>query len=77
MSEVKIVWLVLAGHEHQEQPVDELHPIGGVDPHVHKDTIQDRHGDELQDWSKFDRQSSEKKDTDTKYLNVLSILPNF
>ena len=55
MSEVKIVWLVLAGHEHQEQPVDELHPIEGVDPHVHKDTIQDRHGGELQDWSKFDR----------------------
>ena len=54
MSEVKIVWLVLAGHEHQEQPVNELHPIEGVDTHVHEDTVQDRHGDELENWSKFD-----------------------
>ena len=47
MSQVKVVRLVLAGHEHQEQSVNELHPIEGVDPHIHEDTIQHRHRDEL------------------------------
>ena len=67
MSEVDVVRLVFAWHQHQSHPVNELHPIEGVDPHIHKDTIQHRHGNELEDWSKLDRQSSQKEDTDTSH----------
>ena len=48
MSQIKVIWLVLSWHEDQEEPVNELHPIEGVDPHVHEDSVQHRHRDELE-----------------------------
>ena len=48
MSEVDVVRLVFAGHQHQCQSVDELHAIQGVDTHVHQDTVQHRHWNILQ-----------------------------
>lgn len=53
MSEVDVVRLVFAWHQHQGHPVNKLHPIEGVDPHVHQDAVQHRHGDELENGSKF------------------------
>ena len=65
MSEVDVVRLVLARHEHQCQPINELHAIQGVDTHVHQNTIQDRHGDILQYRCKFYREASKQENTNT------------
>ena len=64
MSEVHVVRLVLGRHQDQEDSVNELHASESVDPHVHQDPVQDRHGDVEQDGSKFDRESSQEEDTD-------------
>ena len=71
MSQVEIVRLVLPRHEDKEKPVNELHPIQGVDPHVHEDTVQDRHGDELENRSELHREPSKQEDADTAH----SLLP--
>ena len=59
MSEVEIVRLVFPGHEDKEETVNKLHSIQGVDPHVHENTVQDWHWDELEDGCQLDRQTSE------------------
>ena len=64
VTEVEVVGLVLGWHQHQEQPVDELHPVQGVDAHVHEDAVQDGHGDELEDGGELDREPSEEEHTD-------------
>ena len=64
VSEVEIVGLVLGWHQHQEQSVYELHPVQGVDAHVHEDAVQDGHGDELEDGGKLDGEPGEEEDTD-------------
>ena len=63
VTEVEVVGLVLGRHQHQEQPVDELHPVQGVDAHVHEDAVQDGHGDELEDGGELDGESGEDEDT--------------
>ena len=71
MSEVEIVRLVLPWHEDKKESVDKLHSVEGVYPHVHENTVQDRHGDELEDWSQLDRQTREEKDANSRH----SLLP--
>ena len=63
VAEVQIVGLVLGWHQHQEQPVYELHPVQGVDAHVHQDAVQDGHGDELEDGGELDGEPGEDEDT--------------
>ena len=64
VAEVEVIRLVLDRHEHQEHPVNELHPLERVDPHVHQDPVQDRHGDELEDGGELDREPGEEEYTD-------------
>ena len=63
MSQVHGVWLMLGRHEEQQTPINELHSSERVDTHEHEDTIEDRHGDELEDGRKFDGETSEDEDT--------------
>ena len=64
VAQVHRVGLVLRGHEEQETPVYELHPVQGVDAHVHEDAVQDGHGDELEDGGELDREPGEEEHTD-------------
>ena len=45
LSEIWIVWLVLLGHEEEEDPIEELEPVQGGDAHVQEHTVQHRHRD--------------------------------
>ena len=64
VAQVHRVGLVLRGHEEQETPVYELHPVQGVHAHVHEDAVQDGHGDELEDGGELDGEPGEEEDTD-------------
>ena len=44
-SEVRMVGLILVGHEEEEEPVRELDPLQDVDAHVEEDAVQDRKRD--------------------------------
>ena len=55
---------MLDWHKYQEHPINELHPFEGVDPHVHQDPVQDRHGNELEDGGELDREPGEEEHTD-------------
>ena len=57
MSEIHVVRLVLSGHQHQGDSIDELHPVQGVDPHIHEDPVQHWHRDELEYRRQFYGQS--------------------
>ena len=79
LSEVGIVRLILLGHEEKKEPVKKLQSIQRVDPHVEKDTIEDRHGDLLQNWRKKRGETDKNEDGDvgdsllsgSKELNLL------
>lgn len=45
LSEVRVVWLVLLGHEEEQHPVEHLDPVEGADPHVQEHAVQHRHRD--------------------------------
>ncbi len=44
-SEVRMVGLILVGHEEKEEPVRELDALQDVDAHVEEDAVQDRKRD--------------------------------
>ena len=64
VAEVEVVRLVLDRHEHEEHPVNELHPLERVDPHVHQDPIEDGHGYKLEDGGELDREPGEEEHKD-------------
>ncbi len=45
LSEIRIVRLVLLGHEEEEDPVEELEAVQGGDTHVQEHAVQHRHRD--------------------------------
>jgi len=50
LTKEDIVGLILGGHKHYEDPIEELEPFKGRDTHVEEDTEQHGHGDQPQDW---------------------------
>ena len=66
VPQIHRVWLVLGRHEEQHTPVYKLHSIECVDPHVHEDAVEDRHGDVFEDGGELDGESGEYEDTDAR-----------
>ena len=64
LTEIRIVWLVLLGHEEKKKSVKELQPIKRVDPHVEKDTVEHRHWDLLQYWRQKGGEADQDEDGD-------------
>ena len=65
LSQIWVVWLILLGHEEQEESVKELETIQRVDAHVEEDTIEDWHGDPLED-----RREESRETNQDEYYNV-------
>lgn len=61
LSQEGVVWLVLVGHEHNEDSVKELNPLKCSNTHVKEDTEENRHGDFAKDWCHDYRQTNQYK----------------
>lgn len=64
LSQEGVVWLVLVGHEHDEDSVKELNTLESSNTHVQEDTKEYRHGDLTKDWCHDYRQTNHYENDD-------------
>ena len=48
LPEIRVIWLILLGHEEEQHPVKHLDTPKGADAHVQEHTVQHRHRDHAQ-----------------------------
>ena len=80
MTKVDIVRLIFLRHEYQQDSRDQLNLFHRRDAHVEENTVENRHGNDAEEFRQEDRQANEEKDdetcdallSDTEKLRLLS-----
>ena len=66
LSQERVIWLILDGHEHDEDSVEQLDALQCSNTHVQEHTKEYGHGDFTKDWCHDYRQSNQSENNDVR-----------